>query len=48
MKQYVFETLFGHPELKRFVYDYYAALVQARQVDKSPSQKANRDLEVTI
>jgi tyrosine-protein phosphatase SIW14 len=33
MKQYRFEGFPGHPELKRFVYDYYSALPQGRQVD---------------
>jgi len=26
MKQYKFETFFGHPELRRFVHDYYTSL----------------------
>lgn len=32
MKQYKFEGFPGHPELKRFVYDYYAQLAQAQNV----------------
>jgi protein tyrosine/serine phosphatase len=30
MKKYKFESLFGHPELKKFVYDYYRNIDRAR------------------
>ncbi len=32
MKQYHFEGFPGHPALKRFVYDYYSKVDQARQI----------------
>ena len=34
MKRYKFETLLGHPKLKRFVYDYYAQMGHAQAVAK--------------
>jgi protein tyrosine/serine phosphatase len=39
MKQYGFETFIGHPELKRFVYAYYAAFAQARQTRAPQGEK---------
>src|SRR5262249_39134516 len=41
MKQYHFEGFPGHPELKRFVYDYYAQLdgAQQRRADLEQTEK---------
>ena len=39
MKQFHFEGFPGHPELKKFVYDYYALLSQSRQ-PKIPTERA--------
>jgi protein tyrosine/serine phosphatase len=40
MKQYRFEGFPGHPELKKFVYDYYTGLAQTRQANIDPTEKA--------
>jgi len=40
MRQYGFETFIGHPELKRFVYDYYATFAQARPSRTAQNEKA--------
>ena len=37
MKKYGFETLLGHPELKKFVYDFYAQMGQAHRVAVVPA-----------
>jgi len=41
MKQYKFEGFPGHPELKRFVYDYYS------QVGRSRIANANSPVKTT-
>jgi tyrosine-protein phosphatase SIW14 len=33
MKQYKFETFFGHPELRHFVHDYYVKLTPVKSVE---------------
>ena len=33
MKQYKFETFFGHPELRNFVHDYYAKLTPVKSAE---------------
>jgi protein tyrosine/serine phosphatase len=40
MKQYRFEGFPGHPELKKFVYDYYTGMGQTRQATIEPTEKA--------
>jgi protein tyrosine/serine phosphatase len=40
MKQYHFEGFPGHPELKTFVYNYYATVNQTRQAKKLQTEEA--------
>jgi protein tyrosine/serine phosphatase len=40
MKQFRFEGFPGHPELKRFVYDYYSALGPVRQAETAERRTA--------
>src|SRR5262245_2808924 len=39
MKQFHFEGFPGHPELKRFVYDYYGQMNQIRQAETKQTDK---------
>ena len=40
MKQYHFEGFPGHPELKKFVYDYYSQRNRPQQANTLPSERA--------
>jgi tyrosine-protein phosphatase SIW14 len=40
MKRYRFEGFLGHPELKKFVYDYHASLDQTRRAALNQNERA--------